>query len=409
MPESLRRTVFRNARLVDGTGAPPRAGVDVVLEGGRIASVGGSVAVGDAEVIELQGRTLMPGLIDCHVHLTFSGEAQEVERAATIPVPDLAWTAATNARETLAGRRHHRPRRGRAGGRGHPAPRGDRRRPRARAADARGRGHHLHDGGPWLVHRPGGRRARRRAARGARAAQGRRRLHQVHGHRRRDDPRRRPARLLLHRGGAGSRRRRGAQGVSAGDRPRPGERGHQDCRAGRDRLRRAWRLSRRRSDRGDAPARHVPGADAGRAGHDRPARDKRGHPRVRRDEGLRRPGRPSGELPQGRPGRRAHRDGHRRGDALQSARRERPGARPDGRGRPVPRRHHRRRNPERRGAPRSPRRHGDRRARQGSRSPDRRRRPAREHRHSRRPRSARGHPEGRALGPASPRARRPLP
>ena len=35
MPESQRRTVFRNARLVDGTGAPPRAGVDVVLEGGR--------------------------------------------------------------------------------------------------------------------------------------------------------------------------------------------------------------------------------------------------------------------------------------------------------------------------------------------------------------------------------------
>jgi imidazolonepropionase-like amidohydrolase len=87
MPESPRRTVFRNARLVDGTGAPPRAGVDVVLEGGRIASVGGSVAVGDAEVIELEGRTLLPGLIDCHVHLTFTGEAQEVERAATIPVP----------------------------------------------------------------------------------------------------------------------------------------------------------------------------------------------------------------------------------------------------------------------------------------------------------------------------------
>jgi hypothetical protein len=48
MPESARRTVFRNARLVDGTGAPPRAGIDVVLEGGRIASVGGSVAVGEA-------------------------------------------------------------------------------------------------------------------------------------------------------------------------------------------------------------------------------------------------------------------------------------------------------------------------------------------------------------------------
>jgi imidazolonepropionase-like amidohydrolase len=99
MPESLHRTLLRNARLLDGTGAPPRAGVDVVLEGQRIVSVG--AAGGEAEVIELQGRTLMPGLIDCHVHLTFSGEPQEVERAATVPVPDLAWTAAANARATL--------------------------------------------------------------------------------------------------------------------------------------------------------------------------------------------------------------------------------------------------------------------------------------------------------------------
>jgi imidazolonepropionase-like amidohydrolase len=103
MPDSPRRTVLRNARLLDGTGAPPHALVDVVLEGGKIAHVGGPVPGGESELVDLERRTLMPGLIDCHVHLTFSGEAQEVERAATIPVPDLAWTAATNARETLAG------------------------------------------------------------------------------------------------------------------------------------------------------------------------------------------------------------------------------------------------------------------------------------------------------------------
>jgi imidazolonepropionase-like amidohydrolase len=103
MPDSPRRTVLRNARLLDGTGAPPHALVDVVLEGGKIAHVGGPVPGGESEVVDLERRTLMPGLIDCHVHLTFSGEAQEVERAATVPVPDLAWTAAANARETLEG------------------------------------------------------------------------------------------------------------------------------------------------------------------------------------------------------------------------------------------------------------------------------------------------------------------
>jgi imidazolonepropionase-like amidohydrolase len=75
----------------------------VVLEGGTIAAVGGQPPGGEAEVVDLQGRTLMPGLIDCHVHLTFSGEPQEVERAATVPVPDIAWTAAASARQTLDG------------------------------------------------------------------------------------------------------------------------------------------------------------------------------------------------------------------------------------------------------------------------------------------------------------------
>jgi imidazolonepropionase-like amidohydrolase len=106
LPASARWTVLRNARLLDGTGAPPRPGVDVVLEGGTIVTVattGHPHPPGEAEVVDLQGRTLMPGLIDCHVHLTFSGEPQEVERAATVPVPDLAWTAATSARETLEG------------------------------------------------------------------------------------------------------------------------------------------------------------------------------------------------------------------------------------------------------------------------------------------------------------------
>jgi imidazolonepropionase-like amidohydrolase len=102
LPESPpHRTVLRNARLLDGTGAPPRPSVDVLFERGTIATIGGELAGIDAEIVDLRGRTLMPGLIDCHVHVTFSGEPQEVERAATVPVPDLAWTAAANARATL--------------------------------------------------------------------------------------------------------------------------------------------------------------------------------------------------------------------------------------------------------------------------------------------------------------------
>ncbi len=98
-----RQTILRNATLFDGTGAPPRAGMDVLVEGGRVAAVGsGLTARPDADVLDLAGRWLMPGLIDCHVHITFAGDPQEAERAPTVHTAELAWTAAENARRTLA-------------------------------------------------------------------------------------------------------------------------------------------------------------------------------------------------------------------------------------------------------------------------------------------------------------------
>jgi imidazolonepropionase-like amidohydrolase len=97
-----RQTILRNATLFDGTGAPPRTGMDVLVEGGRVAAVGsGLTARPDADVLDLAGRWLMPGLIDCHVHITFAGDPQEAERASTVHTAELAWTAAENARRTL--------------------------------------------------------------------------------------------------------------------------------------------------------------------------------------------------------------------------------------------------------------------------------------------------------------------
>lgn len=63
--------LFVGATLVDGTGADPVADAAVRVEGGRIAEVrtGAGRSGGDAIVVDLEGRTLMPGLIDCHTHL----------------------------------------------------------------------------------------------------------------------------------------------------------------------------------------------------------------------------------------------------------------------------------------------------------------------------------------------------
>jgi imidazolonepropionase-like amidohydrolase len=63
-------TVLWNARVIDGTGAAPQKRVVVKIDNGRIAEL---AAAGEARpdgAIDLEGRTLLPGLIDAHAHVS---------------------------------------------------------------------------------------------------------------------------------------------------------------------------------------------------------------------------------------------------------------------------------------------------------------------------------------------------
>lgn len=62
--------VVRGVTVVDGTGAPPRANVDVLVREGRIVTIGTKLNApsGTAEV-HARGAWVVPGLIDVHVHL----------------------------------------------------------------------------------------------------------------------------------------------------------------------------------------------------------------------------------------------------------------------------------------------------------------------------------------------------
>ncbi len=63
---------MRGVTMINGQGGPPLTGATLLIQDGKIASIGRSDDVdlpSDLPVYELPGKTLMPGLIDGHVHL----------------------------------------------------------------------------------------------------------------------------------------------------------------------------------------------------------------------------------------------------------------------------------------------------------------------------------------------------
>jgi imidazolonepropionase-like amidohydrolase len=92
----MTRTVFRNGRLFDGTGAPLADG-EVVIADGRILEVGTTLD-GDAEV-DCSGKAILPGLFDCHVHVTSSGV--DLLSALNKPFSYPYYEAVVNLRLTL--------------------------------------------------------------------------------------------------------------------------------------------------------------------------------------------------------------------------------------------------------------------------------------------------------------------
>ncbi|HTS97416.1 MAG TPA: amidohydrolase [Streptosporangiaceae bacterium] len=91
--------VFCHGSVFDGRRFLPR-GTCVRVGGGRITGVGPAGPAGRAEVVDLQGGTIVPGFIDAHVHPLFAGaqlRACDLRQAAT--APGYARLVADYARE----------------------------------------------------------------------------------------------------------------------------------------------------------------------------------------------------------------------------------------------------------------------------------------------------------------------
>ena len=96
------RTILRAGKLLDVRTGKTLTNRAIVIEDGKIVSVGpdsGAAADANVKVIDLTGKTVLPGLIDAHTHLTFNPRFGYDTLA--ISVPREALVGAKNARLTL--------------------------------------------------------------------------------------------------------------------------------------------------------------------------------------------------------------------------------------------------------------------------------------------------------------------
>lgn len=88
------RTVYKNVTLIDGTGAAPKPGMSILVDGEKIERVwkDGEIAfklAGDVRVVDMSGKYVLPGLTDSHQHLATP--------------PDRPWAQAQMKRDLYSG------------------------------------------------------------------------------------------------------------------------------------------------------------------------------------------------------------------------------------------------------------------------------------------------------------------
>ena len=99
--DSPKHLAIHAGRLIDGKGKDPIVNAVILVENDRITGVGSGLAIPPGtEVIDLGAATVLPGLIDCHTHITFQPEDYYGDLFRRSPI-DQAVVAHLYARRTL--------------------------------------------------------------------------------------------------------------------------------------------------------------------------------------------------------------------------------------------------------------------------------------------------------------------
>jgi hypothetical protein len=87
-----------HVRVVDGTGTPARDDITIILRDNRIAAVGAASSTpipAGAQVLDLSGHTVIPGLVGLHEHTWFGGMRRSTQMSTAAPLLYLAMGVTT--------------------------------------------------------------------------------------------------------------------------------------------------------------------------------------------------------------------------------------------------------------------------------------------------------------------------
>src|SRR5437879_8873063 len=98
----MTRTVLHDAGRADGSSDSLRLGVSIAIADGKIEAIGANDDIDQhgATIVDAGGAVIVPGMVDCHSHLTMQGGSHWIARGDD-PPPVLRQVARENAKRLV--------------------------------------------------------------------------------------------------------------------------------------------------------------------------------------------------------------------------------------------------------------------------------------------------------------------